>query len=197
MYNRAVANVGVGVTNVYVHNVVVNNVTHVSFNGGVGGLTARESVAEHAAFNEHHFAATPVQMNHFHAAAMDRSQLASVNGGHPQMMAARSVDEYHAVAARNAAAHPITERDRSANQQQRIAQGVRSGQLTPHETANLENREGSINKQAAADRAANGGHLTQQEHQQINQRQNNVSRSINNDKHNAATDKAVQHEQKR
>jgi hypothetical protein len=195
-YNRAVANVGVNVTNVYVHNVVVNNVTvnHVSYNGGAGGLTARESAQEHAAFGEHHFAATNVQTNHFHAAAMDRSQLASVNGGHPQMMAARSTDEYHTMAQRNAAAHPITERDRAANQQQRIGQGVQSGQLTPHETGNLEHREASINHQAAADRAANGGHLTPQEHAQINQRQDNVSRSIYSDKHNAATDKAVQHQ---
>ena len=71
---------------------------------------------------------------------------------------------------------------------------MKSGQLTPHETANLENREASINHQAAADRAANGGKLTPQEHQQINQRQNNVSKSIDKDKHNAATDKPVQHE---
>jgi hypothetical protein len=193
-YNRAVANVGVNVRDVYVHNVVVNNVTvnHVSYNGGVGGLTARANPHEEAAFREQHVAATEMQTNHFHAAATDRSQLASVNGGHPQMMAARTPNEYHEVAQRNATAHPITERDRAAGQQQRIAQGVRSGQLTPHETSNLEQRESSINRQAAADRAANGGHLTPQEHAQINQRQDNVSHAINNDKHNGATDHAVQ-----
>ena len=37
------------------------------------------------------------------------------------------------------------------------AQGVRSGQLTPHETANLEHRESNINHEVAADRRANGG----------------------------------------
>jgi WXXGXW repeat (2 copies) len=197
-YNRAVANVGVNVTNVYTHNVVVNNVTvnRVSYNGGAGGLMVHANEHEQAAFREQHVAASEMQMNHIRAASMDRSQLASVNGGRPQMMAARTPDEYHNFAQKNAAAHPITERDRAANQQQRIGNGVKSGQLTPHETANLEKREASINHQAAADRAANGGRLTPQEHQQINQRQNNVSNSINNDKHNAATDKAVQHQER-
>ncbi len=36
---------------------------------------------------------------------------------------------------------------------------------------------------------------TVQEHQQISQRQNNVKRSIEDDKHNAATDHAVQYQQ--
>jgi hypothetical protein len=76
---------------------------------------------------------------------------------------------------------------RAENQQQRIAQGVRSGQMTAGETRNVEARSASINRQVTTDRAANGGHLTAQEHQQIDQRQNNVSRSINNDKHNANT----------
>ena len=99
------------------------------------------------------------------------------------------------VAQQHAASQPITERDRAANQQQRIAGGVKSDQLTPHETSNLEGREASINHQAAADRAANGGRRTGQENQQINQRQNNVSKSIAKDKHNAATDKPIQHAQ--
>src|SRR5205807_9385289 len=77
--------------------------------------------------------------------------------------------------------------ERAENQQQRIAQGVRSGQMTAAETRNVENREASINRQVANDRAANGGHLTGQERQRINQRQNNVSRAIYNDKHNENT----------
>ena len=80
---------------------------------------------------------------------------------------------------------------RQGNQQQRISQGVRSGQLTPGETRNLENRDSSINRQAQADRNANGGALTPQERQQINQRQNNVSKSIASDKHNANSDAAA------
>jgi hypothetical protein len=69
-------------------------------------------------------------------------------------------------------------------QQQRIANGVRSGQLTPGETAKAEGREQNINQHIAADRAANGGKLTPQEKKNINQRQNGASRQIYNEKHN-------------
>ena len=76
---------------------------------------------------------------------------------------------------------------RKQNQQQRIAQGVHSGQLTAGETANLESKEAAINGETRADRAANGGTLTTQEKQQINQQQNKLSNQIYDDKHNAAT----------
>jgi len=172
-YNTAVVNVNTTIVhNTYIDRTVINHETvgvRTSFNGGVGGIQARASVQEAAFARENHVAATAEQENHFQMARNDRSNLASVNGGHPQ----------------NAAfSRPGV---RAENQQQRIAQGVRSGQMTAGETRNVENREASINHQVAADRAANGGHLTAQEHEQVNQRQNNVSRSINNDKHNANT----------
>jgi hypothetical protein len=75
--------------------------------------------------------------------------------------------------------------DRRQDQQQRIANGVQSGQLTAGETKNLESREANLNREIHDDRAANGGKLTQQERQQINHQQNNLSHSIYNDKHNA------------
>jgi len=76
---------------------------------------------------------------------------------------------------------------RKENQQDRIANGVKSGQLTAGETANLENKEAAINRETRADRAANGGKLTGAEKQQINQQQNQLSKQIYNDKHNANT----------
>jgi len=76
---------------------------------------------------------------------------------------------------------------RKENQQDRIANGVKSGQLTAGETANLENKEAAINGETKADRAANGGKLTGAEKQQINQQQNQVSKQIYQDKHNANT----------
>jgi hypothetical protein len=76
---------------------------------------------------------------------------------------------------------------RKENQQDRIANGVKSGQLTAGETANLENKEAAINGETRADRAANGGKLTGAEKQQINQQQNQLSKQIYNDKHNANT----------
>jgi len=76
---------------------------------------------------------------------------------------------------------------RRENQQDRIAQGIKSGQLTAGETAKLENQQRGINQQVKADRSANGGKLTQGEKQQINHEQNAASRNIYNKKHNAAT----------
>ena len=55
---------------------------------------------------------------------------------------------------------------RKENQQDRIASGVQSGQLTAGETANLEKKEEAVNKETAADRAANGGKLTTAEKKQ-------------------------------
>ena len=95
-----------------------------------------------------------------------------------------------------AAATPAPEPDKKAdpsiaqrkeNQQDRIANGVKSGQLTPGETANLEKKEAAINKETSADRAANGGKLTPAEKAQVNQQQNKLSKQIYNDKHNAST----------
>jgi len=77
--------------------------------------------------------------------------------------------------------------DRKENQQDRIAQGIKSGQLTAGETSKLETKEAAINGETRADRAANGGKLTQSEKQQINKQQNQMSKQIYQDKHNANT----------
>lgn len=76
---------------------------------------------------------------------------------------------------------------RRENQQDRIAQGIKSGQLTAGETAKLETQQKHINQQVAADRAANGGKLTAGEKAQINHEQNQASRNIYHKKHNART----------
>jgi len=73
---------------------------------------------------------------------------------------------------------------RAENQQDRIAQGIKSGQLTAGEAAHLENNEAKINKEVRSDRAANGGKLTPQEKAQVNRQQNRQSRQIYRDKHN-------------
>ena len=73
---------------------------------------------------------------------------------------------------------------RKENQQDRIAQGVKSGQLTAGETAHLENKEAAINHETRTDRAANGGKLTPAEKARVNRQQNHVSRDISRDKHN-------------
>ena len=73
---------------------------------------------------------------------------------------------------------------RAEHQQDRIGQGVSSGQLTAGEATNLENREGQINKEVRQERAANGGKLTSAERAQVDHQQNQVSKQIYKDKHN-------------
>jgi hypothetical protein len=80
---------------------------------------------------------------------------------------------------------------RRENHQDRIAQGIKSGQLTAGETAKLENQQKGINQQIAADRVANGGKLTAAEKKQINSEQNGASKNIYNKKHNARTQPQV------
>jgi hypothetical protein len=183
-YNRAYANVG----NTYVHNTYVRNVTVVntyrtSYNGGPGGLRTVPTANERQAFAQHHYAATTYQQQQFRSAYGNRAQYASVNGGRPATAAFE--------ANRAGFGHGNEVNTRQGNQQSRVEQGVRSGELTPGETRNVENRDKSINRQAQTDRAHDGGALTPAERQQINQRQNNVSRSIYNDRHNANTDAAA------
>jgi len=202
-YNRAVANFGtVRVTNVYEDRVIVErntilNENHVCFNGGVG-VSVHASAVEMQAANERHFEATSEQSQHASFAAQDRGQLASVNGGRPTMTASANVGAYRAVAQEHARTQPISANDRSvgrnynpntreANQDQRIANGLRSGQMTSGEAARAERTQANIDQQVHDDRAANGGKLTGQERQQINGEQNAASRQIYDEKHNANT----------
>jgi hypothetical protein len=83
------------------------------------------------------------------------------------------------------AAHAGEVDRRERRQQARIAQGVKSGELTPAETARLEQREARIEREVARDRAANGGKLTPAERRQVNRQQNRVSRAIYAHKHDA------------
>jgi hypothetical protein len=70
------------------------------------------------------------------------------------------------------------------NQQDRIAQGIRSGQLTPREAANLENKEQGLNREVKGMRQANGGKLSKADRAVVNQQQNKLSKQIYKDKHN-------------
>jgi hypothetical protein len=175
VYNTAVTNVNTTVVkNVYVDKTVINNTTvvnnHYSFNGQ-GGVTARPTATEQAAMHEQHIQPTSAQMTHEQNMRSDRNQLASVNHGHPATTSMDSVN------------------GRRYNQQARIANGVKNGELTPGQTANLEHREQNINHQVAADRQANGGKLTPQERKQVNREQNAASRQIYKDKHDEERDR--------
>jgi hypothetical protein len=72
---------------------------------------------------------------------------------------------------------------RKENQQERIGQGVQSGQLTAGETQHLEKQESAINHEERAMRAQDNGHLTKADKKLINQQQNQESKRIYRDKH--------------
>jgi hypothetical protein len=81
-------------------------------------------------------------------------------------------------------AHDYNINQRKVDQQDRIANGVKSGQLTAGETARLEHQESGINKEERGMRAQDNGHLTKQDRQTIHAQQNQESRRIYRDKHN-------------
>jgi YXWGXW repeat-containing protein len=171
-YNTAVVHVNETVVhNTYVNRTVINNTTvnRVSFNGE-GGVRAQPTAQERGYMHEEHLQRTSAQMSHQSAARVDRSNYVSVNHGTP--------------------AHPegMGVNARQDRQQNRINQGVKSGQLTRGETAHIEHNETAIHNEVHNDRAANGGHLTPQEHNQVEHQQNRESRQIYNDKHNNKTD---------
>jgi hypothetical protein len=74
---------------------------------------------------------------------------------------------------------------RKENQQDRIANGVNSGQLTPGETANLETKEAGLNKEEHTMRAEDNGKLTAADRAKLTRRQNHLSRQIYAKKHNS------------
>jgi len=76
---------------------------------------------------------------------------------------------------------------RKDNQQDRIGQGARSGQLTAGETARLERQQRGINREERGMRAQDNGRLTRQDRRVLSHQQNVESRRIYRDKHNQRT----------
>ncbi len=89
-YNRAVTNVNVTVIhNTYNTTVVNNNVSHVSFSGGSGGIKAQPTAQELAVARERHVGPTNLQVQHQQSAGSNRTLLASVNRGQPSIAASQ------------------------------------------------------------------------------------------------------------
>ncbi len=74
---------------------------------------------------------------------------------------------------------------RNVNQQERIQQGLQSGQLTTHEAARLERGQAHVEQMQA--RALRDGVLTQQERARLDQAQDAQSRRIYQEKHDGQT----------
>jgi hypothetical protein len=74
---------------------------------------------------------------------------------------------------------------RETNQQNRIANGVKNGQLTPGQTARLERGEQRLENNEKKDMAKDNGQLTKQDQKQLNKEANHMSNRIYKDKHSA------------
>jgi hypothetical protein len=95
-YNQVYSNVNVAVIhNVYSRTVVYNNVSHVSYNGGPGGINVRASQQELLAERDHHMEATANQLQHERTAVANRQQWATENHGRPAFAASARPGEFN------------------------------------------------------------------------------------------------------
>ncbi|HUL32716.1 MAG TPA: YXWGXW repeat-containing protein [Candidatus Eisenbacteria bacterium] len=88
-YNRSVNNLNVTeIHNVYNTTVVKNyGNSHVSYNGGRGGLDARPTAEEQAAIHDRHIPPIPSQVQHMEASRENTSLRSAVNRGRPPIAA--------------------------------------------------------------------------------------------------------------
>jgi hypothetical protein len=77
------------------------------------------------------------------------------------------------------------DQQRNVNQQQRIEQGLQSGQLSTKEAGSLERQEQHIDKMEARD--LKNGSVNPAEQARLNAAQNRLSNQISADKHNGVT----------
>jgi hypothetical protein len=95
------------ITNVYNKTVIVNNTTvnNVSYNGGMGGVSARPTPAEDAVQHERHLPPSQAQTQNLQAASTNRQLYESSNHGKPPIAATAKPAQFKghgAVAARAA-----------------------------------------------------------------------------------------------
>jgi hypothetical protein len=74
---------------------------------------------------------------------------------------------------------------RKENQQDRIANGINSGELTAGEASRLEKEESKLNAETREMREDNGGKLTPAEKAKVTRQQNRLSHQIYRQKHDA------------
>jgi len=75
---------------------------------------------------------------------------------------------------------------RLQNQNQRIKQGVKDGQLTRNQVDALRSHDANIRARELRDKAHDNGHLTAKERSNLNRSLNRNSKSIYRDRHDAA-----------
>src|SRR5271165_4846332 len=119
-YNRSVSNVDItNIHNVYNTTVINNNASHVSYNGGNGGISARPTAEEDAAARDRHIPPVAAQTQHAQAARANPQQRSSANMGKPGVAATPRPGDFNdraAVPAKEAGA-PYAAANRGGNQE--------------------------------------------------------------------------------
>jgi WXXGXW repeat (2 copies) len=125
-YNTEVTNVNRTIIHNVYRTTVINerSPNRVSFNGGAHGIQARPTSAELTAAHERHIAMTSVQIQHQRGARANRTLLASVNHGRPDVAAtARPATlSNHRESPNNRATHserPVAKNPRESSQPER------------------------------------------------------------------------------
>ena len=95
-YNTAVTRVNTTmITNVYVNKtIIVNNTSHVAFNGGRGGVDARPTARQLAYAHQTHTPPIAAQNQQREAASKNRALFASNNHGRPPIAASAKPGEF-------------------------------------------------------------------------------------------------------
>jgi len=133
-YNSAVTNVNVTnvrntTFNTYNQPVAQNTaLSQVSYNGGVGGITAQPTAEERLAERDQHLPATQLQAHHQQLASTNPAQLASANHGTPSLLATPKAASFKA---QNASANG---RPPNAGQPRNVA----AAQNMPHGQAHMQ-----------------------------------------------------------
>jgi len=68
--------------------------------------------------------------------------------------------------------------DRLANQNKRINQEVKEGEISKGQAAKLHREDRQVRQEERAMASQNGGHITKQEQRTLNQQENGISRQI-------------------
>jgi hypothetical protein len=184
-YNTAVLNVNTTIIhNTYIdRTVIVNNVNHVSYNGGQGGITVRPTPEQDRVEQLRHIPPVAAQQQHIQEARGNPQLRASQNQGRPPIAATSRPNEFHGqgvVAAREAGApyHPPANAPGGAaghGGNPVHASELQPHQVTPPNTGNPKLDEKYQKQQQKLDDKLNKEHeqlqqKQEQEHQQAQQR---------------------------
>ena len=168
-YNRSVNQFGgVHVTNVY-NQTVINNtyVSRTSYNGGQGGLVARETPQEASFAREQHVGPVAAQQQQVTLASHNQAMLASVNHGNPSIAATSrpgvftgaGVSAAHGAAFSPAAANVGRVNSAAAHASAAGNPALRSASFAPHaNTANVAHAGASTYHPASVSHASYAAH---------------------------------------